>query len=249
MISLGRRAAAAPLGATFEPFLTRPVGFGESPAKGVDVASAPALLGEGAGSLADLAAKGRATLAVEDASPTDAILKWSDGAPLVVRRARGRGAIWVATLPFSVETSDLPLRPGFLSLLDAIATDAKERSVPARGDVGVPWTFAGARRVEAEGPSGRVPALRDDSVLRVIPALTGPYRFDVDGTKELRVAAPLPREIDLRPRAVAKVATSSSMGGGVSIVDVSWTIALVLLALVAAETIVRALTRRREEVA
>jgi hypothetical protein len=38
------------------------------------------------------------------------------------------------------------------------------------------------------------------------------------------------------------------MGGGVSIVDISWTIALVLLALVAAETVVRALTRRQTEV-
>ena len=57
----------------------------------------------------------------------------------------------------------------------------------------------------------------------------------IDGSKELRVAAPLAREIDLRPRAVAPSATSSALGGGVSIVDVSWMIALGLLALVAAE--------------
>ena len=57
------------------------------------------------------------------------------------------------------------------------------------------------------------------------------------------MAAPLAREIDLRPRAVAPSATSSSLGGGVSVVDVSWIIALVLLGLVAAEVIVRAVTR------
>jgi hypothetical protein len=156
--------------------------------------------------------------------------------------------VWLTTLPFAVDASDLPLRPGFLTLLDAIATDARERSIPARGDVGVPWLFAGARHVEAEGPAGHVQVLRDDTALRIVPALVGPYHLDVDGVKELRVAAPLPREIDLRPRAVAPTATASSMGGGVSVVDVSWTIALALLALVAAETVVRALTRPRGEV-
>jgi hypothetical protein len=248
VVTLGRRAAAAPLGATFEPFLTRPVAFGETPVKGADAASAPTLLGEAAASLDDLGAKGRATLAPEDTSGADAVLRWADGAPLVLRRARGRGAVWVTTLPFSVESSDFPLRPGFLSLLDAIASDAKERSVPARGDVGVPWTFAGAQRVDAEGPSGRLAAIRDEATLRVVPPLIGAYRFDVDGTKELRVAAPLAREVDLRPRAAVQSATSSSMGGGVSIVDISWTIALALLALVAAETVVRALTRRQTEI-
>jgi hypothetical protein len=249
VLSLGRRAAAAPLGATFEPFLTRPVLFGDSPVHGADLGSAASLLGEAAASFADLAPKGRATLAPEDANPADAVLKWSDGAPLATRRSRGRGAVWITTLPFSAETSDLPLRPGFLSLLDAIAVEAKERSAPLRGDVGIPWLFAGAHRVEAEGPAGPVQAFRDEGALRVVPSLLGPYRLDVDGVKELRVAAPLAREIDLRPRAVAPSATSSSMGGGVSVVDVSWTIALVLLALVAAETVVRALTRPRGEVA
>jgi hypothetical protein len=71
--------------------------------------------------------------------------------------------------------------------------------------------------------------------------LTGAYRVTIDGTKELRVAAPLAREIDLRPRAVASSATSSALGGGVAIVDVSWMVALGLLGLVAAELIVRAL--------
>ena len=84
---------------------------------------------------------------------------------------------------------------------------------------------------------------------RIVPTTIGPYRLSVDGTKELRVAAPVAREIDLRPRAVLPAATSSSLGGGVSAVDVSWMIALALLGLVAAETVVRALTRPRGEVA
>ncbi len=272
VLALGRRAAAAPLGATFEPFLTRAVSFGESPSKGADPSSGGPLLGEGATSLGDLAAKGRATLAPEDVrlekgSGFDVVLKWADGAPLVTRGTRGRGEVWLTTLPFSVETSDLPLRPGFLSLLDAIVSSAKERSAPLRGDVGVPWAFAGARSVEADGPNGKMTASRDDGVLRLVPTLIGAYRLTIDGNtpsstvtgqgsapvkaneKELRVAAPVAREIDLRPRSIAPAATSSSLGGGVSVVDVSWTIALALLVLVAAEIVVRAMTKPRGEVA
>ena len=78
-----------------------------------------------------------------------------------------------------------------------------------------------------------------------MPVLAGAYRVNIDGNKELRVAAPLAREIDLRPRAVAESATSSALGGGVAIVDVSWMIALGLLGLVAAELIARAQARAR----
>jgi hypothetical protein len=66
----------------------------------------------------------------------------------------------------------------------------------------------------------------------------------IDGSKELRVAAPLAREIDMRPRAVTSTSTSSALGGGVAIVDVSWMVALGLLALVAAELVMRALSHR-----
>jgi hypothetical protein len=242
-LALGRRSSSAPLGATFEPFLGHAVGFGEAPSRGADPSSGQPILGEGAISLTELGAKGRTLLAPDDANAFEPVLKWSDGAQLVSRRARGRGEVWLTTLSFSVEASDLPLRPGFLTLLDAVVTDAKERSAPLRGDVGVPWAFAGAGQVEADGPAGRMAVARDDGALRIVPTLIGAYRLTVDGTKELRVGAPIAREIDLRPREVAPGATSSSLGGGVSVVDVSWIIALVLLGLVAAEVVVRALTR------
>jgi len=249
VLALGRRAASAPLGATFEPFLSHAVTYGPAAPQGADPASGAPVLGEAATSLGELGAKGRVAVAPEDAAAFEPLLKWSDGAPLVLRRTRGRGEVWLTTLSFSVEASDFPLRPGFLSLLDAIVADAKEHSAPLRGDVGVPWSFAGARQIEAEGPGGRVAAARGDGALRLIPSLVGPYRLTVDGAKELRVAAPAQREMDLRPRSVVPAATSSSLGGGVSVVDVSWMIALALLALVAAEIVVRALTRPRGEVA
>lgn len=263
VLALGRRAAAAPLGATFEPFLGRGVGWGEPPPKGAlrradeaapgpegagaDPASGAPILGEAAASLGELGARGRATLASEDATTFETLLAWDDKAPLVLRKSRGRGAVWLTTLPFAVDASDFPLRPGFLSLLDAITADARERSVPLRGDVGVPWAFSGARAVEAEGPAGKVASTHDDGLVRLVPTRIGPYRIDVDGAKELRVAAPVVRELDLRRRPVVSGATSGVQGGGEATVDVSWMIALGLLALVAAEIVVRGVSRRRDE--
>ena len=243
LVALGRRAAAAPLGANFEPLLTQAVGWDSSPTAGVDAASGATFFGEAASSLSDLAPKGRAKLAEQDISAYEPLLKWNDGSPLVARRARGRGDFWLTTLPFSVETSDLALRPGFLALLDAFVTEAKQRATPRRGDVGTPWAFNGARSVEALGPLGPLTVTREDGTLRLVPVLAGAYRVTIDGAEELRVAAPLAREIDLRARAVAPSATSSALGGGVAIVDVSWMIALALLALVAAELVARALAR------
>ena len=245
LVALGRRAAAAPLGANFEPLLGQAVGWDSSASAGVDVASGATFFGEAASSLADLAPKGRAKLAEQDVSAYEPLLKWSDGAPFVGRRARGRGDVWMATLPFSVEASDFALRPGFLALLDAFVAEAKQRATPRRGDVGVPWAFAGARQVEAVGPGGSaVSATRDDGTLRIVPFLAGAYKVSIDGSKELRVAAPLAREIDMRPRAVTPTSTSAALGGGVAIVDVSWMVALGLLALVAAELVMRALSHR-----
>jgi hypothetical protein len=245
LVALGRRSAAAPLGANFEPLLGQAVGWDSAAAPGVDVASGATFFGEAASSLADLAPQGRARLAEQDVSTFEPLLKWSDGAPLLARRARGRGAIWLITLPFSVEASDLALRPGFLALLEAFVTEAKQRATPRRGPVGVPWAFAGAREVDVQGPAGPIPASREDGTLRIVPVLAGAYRVSIDGSKELRVATPLAREIDLRPRAVASSATSSALGGGVAVVDVSWMVALGLLGLVAAELVARAVASAR----
>jgi len=244
-LALGRRAAAAPLGANFEPFLGHAVTWSTSPVNGADLSSAAPIFGEAAASLGDLSPKGRTRLAEQDISAFDPLLKWTDGTPLVARRSRGRGEVWLTTLPFRVDSSDFALRPGFLALLDAFVAEARQHSAPRRGDVGAPWVFAGARTVDAEGPAGKVSAVRDEGVLRIVPALAGAYRLSVDGNKELRVAAPVARELDLRPRAVVASATAASQGAGVAIVDVSWIIALVLLALVAGELVVRAVTKAK----
>ncbi len=68
----------------------------------------------------------------------------------------GRGEAWIVTLPFSVDASDLTLRPAFLALLAAWAEQARGHAVPARSDVGTAWKFLGAHDVDATGPAGEV---------------------------------------------------------------------------------------------
>lgn len=247
LVALGPHAASAPLGASLEPVLGHGVTWADNAARGADPASAVGGLAESAPSLADLSASRRATLTPEDAAAWEPLVRWTDGAPLVARRAIGRGEAWIVTLPFSADASDLPLRPSFLALLDAWTTAAREHASPRRSDVGTAWKLPGAHDVSVEGPSGPVSVTRDDGVARVVPPLVGVYRITVDGKTETRVASPDARELDLRPRAAASGAAGESMGEHRASVDVSGPIALLLLALVATEMGLRTWSRRKTE--
>lgn len=250
LFALGPAAASAPLGANFEPFLARAVAWTTpSPAPGVGSSSVAPFFGESLPSLEDLAPRGRTRLADDDVAAYEHLLDWSDGAPLLARRPRGRGEIWITTLPFSIDESDFALRPGFLALLEGFVRTAKERAAVRRSDVGSVWTFAGARTVEAVGPRGPLTVERSDGAFRLTPELAGLYALTVDGKSERRVAAPIARELDLRPRTIAPASASAEMGGTTAKVDVSWVFALVLLALVAVELVVRARPRARDQAA
>jgi hypothetical protein len=247
LVALGPHAAAAPLGASLEPLLTRPVSWTETRSIGADPTSAVGELSEPARSLEDVAAPRRAAIDPQDASAFEPIVRWSDGAPLVGRRVMGRGEAWIVTLPFSVEASDLALRPAFLSLLDAWVRSARERIAPKRSDVGTTWRFPGARTVEAQGPSGAIPVTWDEGVAHLAPPLLGTYRVVVDGKTEVRVAAPDARELDLRPRPLAPTTQADAMGERRAAVDVSGQVALALLGLVAMEMALRVWSRRKVE--
>jgi hypothetical protein len=247
LVALGPHAAAAPLGASLEPLLGHGVTWGETKASGADPASAVGPLAEPARSLADLGATRRATLAPEDTSAVESLVKWTDGAPLVARRAIGRGEAWLVALPFSVDDSDLALRPAFLALLDAWARAAGDRAAPKRSEVGTVWSFPGARDLDVVGPRGPTASSRDEGVARFIPPLVGLYRIAVDGKGETRVAAPVPRELDFRPRASATTMGGEGMGERRASVDISGEVALALLLLVAVEIVLRAWSRRKVE--
>jgi len=244
LLALGPRAAAAPLGATLEPILAHPIAWSETTQPGAAANSATGSLAESADSLTQLEAPRRAALAPEDSGALEAMVKWTDGALLVGHRAVGRGEAWVVTLPFSVDASDLTLRPAFLALLAAWADQARAHAVPARSDIGTTWRFLGAHDVEATGPSGPlVPAL-EDGVFSLTPALLGSYHVKVDGRAETRVAAPDERELDLRPRPAGSTVPGAAVGERRASVDASGEVALALLALMALEMALRLWTRR-----
>jgi hypothetical protein len=247
LLALGSRAASAPLGSSLEPTLAHAVTWGATTAKGaVEARGAAPLFSDAARSLGELSARGRATLAAEDVKAFEPLLAWEDGAPFVARRAIGRGGAWVVTLPFAVSASDLTLRPGFLALLDAWTDEARGRVMPLRVDVGHPWTFTATRDLAVVGPTGALALARDGALARAVPPLVGSYVV-TQGKKETRVAAPVAAEMDLRPRGAADGGQASSLGDAHSSVDVSWGVALVLLALVAAELALRVQRTRRPE--
>jgi hypothetical protein len=245
LLALGPHAAAAPLGATLEPVLARGVSWTDASNVDPDPRSAaPGLSGLASGVDA-LGATKRATLAPTDATPWQSLLRWNDGAPLVARRAIGRGEAWIVTLPFSVDASDLPLRASFLALLDAWVSTARDHASPARTDVAEPWRFPGATRVEARTPAGPLAATREDGAWRVVPDLAGAYEVTVDGRTEHRVAAPIPRELDLRPRAAASAGAAEQVGVRRGTADASGAVALILLGLMGIELALRVFARAR----
>jgi hypothetical protein len=69
-----------------------------------------------------------------------------------------------------------------------------------------------------------------------------------DGKEELRVAAPVERELDLRPRAAKSSADPGMLGERRASVDVSWAVALVLLGLLTAEMALRVHAQRAARV-
>jgi hypothetical protein len=247
LVALGPRAAAAPLGATLEPFLSHAVSWAPSPVPGAAADTAMPSIAESLASLSDLAPRGRVSLVAEDASRLETLIAWKDGAPLLARRAFARGEAWVTTLPFAIDTSDLTLRPGFLALLDAWIAEVRARAAPRRGEVGTAWVLQGARDVKVTGPTGSVPVTRDGATLRIVPAVLGSYRLEIDGRKETRVTMPVARELDLRSRAAAPGVTTASAGDQRASIDVSWAVALALLLLLTAELGLRVATRNRPD--
>jgi hypothetical protein len=245
LLALGPHAAAAPLGANLEPVLSGAVAWAADGASGAAPASAVGAFAESVASLADLDARRHAVLSAGDAPAFDPLVAWTNGAPLVARRPIGRGEAWIVTLPFAVDASDLPLRPAFLTILDQWVRAARERAAPLRTDVGASWKFSGAHQVAIAGPAGAIATIRSDDGIHAAPPLVGTYRITVDGQTETRVAAPDPRELDLRPRRVAPEANAASVGQRQAAIDVSAPVALILLALLALELTLRSLSRAR----
>jgi hypothetical protein len=262
LLTLGPRAAGAPLGAGFEgliPGVVRwgpvtPVEASAAGSFGVDPASAPSL-GSSAPGLASLDPHGRAALDAVATEGADVLARWNDGAPFLLRRSLGRGAVLALTLPLSTEESDLALRPAFLSLLESFVSTARARGGARRIDVGQAWTFDGYKDVKVQrAPRGGAGApqiiavTEQDRRLRADAPLAGLYELKLDGEATTRVAAVPDREIDLRPRKVRDEARAAALGGVASALDASPYVALALLGLLAVELALRVRGQREAAV-
>ncbi|GAC1585270.1 MAG: hypothetical protein NVS3B20_14840 [Polyangiales bacterium] len=258
LLAVGARASAAPLGATFEPILKRPLRWEKVTAPlGIDPSRA-GLLGEGE-SARDLGAHARTLLDREDIERSTVSASWKDGVPLVLTRAIGQGEAWIVTLPFSPSVSDFALRPSFLTLLDAFLTRARDTGAGVRLEVGKAWSVVAAATLDVvaldeegrprSGASGSfaIPLEQTADVQRARPRRIGAYLVTTtpikgDVRRDLRAVAPSPREVDLTPRALSKTVTTDGAGGMQrSTKELAPTLTLILTLLAAIELAVRAL--------
>ncbi len=245
LIALGRRSAAAPLGAGFGEIIPGVVRWRSDAPSGADVARC-AFLGASAEGLSELAARGRASLDHEAMGGAEVLCAWTDGAPLLLRRVYGRGSVIVSTLPFELESSDLPLRPAFLALLDEFVELARARGGSRVVEAGGAFALHGFAKVSAShqlvsgGAPTEVPVQVKAGTPLVIAPRIGRYALTLDGVADVRYATAPPREIDLRPRPIAPRAVDPALGGQTEQIDASPYVAFALLALLVLELGLRA---------
>ncbi len=257
LITLGPHAAAAPLGSGFRPMLSAIVRWKPAGVEGLSP-NKDHLFGEAFAGLDKLAPKGRAQLELEASSPQVVLARWSDGAPFLLQRRLGRGVVYSLTLPLSTSQSDFALRPGFLALLGQLTKTARALGGVARTTIGAPWRFDGFRAVKVLKLSEQESKQEQPIEVRTGPGATryavvdtvGIYRLEMDENTSLRVASIDETELSMVPRPIAGEQGSSEQGGATTAVDISAEIALLLLALLLAELLMRGfgprLRRRRD---
>lgn len=253
---LGRRAATPPLGWTLEPFARGAARWEPAAGLSVDPSGVPFLEPERS-SLAGIGREGRIRLDGMEIEGARVSARWSDGIPWLLERRLGRGLCFTLGLPASPEESELPLRPAFLAFLDHVLHQADLRKGTRRSVAGTAWAFAGTREVTIEGPEGPVPVttvqseescsespdtLCAQTFPEAIGALRGRYRVRLDGQDETRIVTVDPAEVLAEPLPAPKSAPEAQ-GGEAATVGASREVAWLLLAIFAAELLVRVFRR------
>jgi len=252
LIALGPRSSSLPLGNAFEPFLQRPVRWEKvSGPLGVDKAKAGPF-GDGVEAPENLAATGRTAIDREDEGRFVVRTAFTNGAPLLLTHARGQGEVWIVTLPFAPDLSDLPVKPSFLSLLDAFVSRARDRGAGARLAVGESWVVGPADAIEAVRLDDRGNRVGDALGVentgegkRVRPGKIGAYLVTVTpnggaARRDVRAVQPAAAEVELRPRALApSVASGATSGLQRQTTELGPTLALALVMLAVIELIAR----------
>lgn len=245
LVGLGKKATSAPLGAGFGALVPGVIRWSTAAPKGAK-SEGCGFFGPSAEGLGDLGAKGRTLLPPEASKDAETLCAFEDGEPLLSKRTLGKGAVYLTTLPFDLETSDLPLRPAFLVLLDRFhelaQTGGGARVVEAGGRFHFPGAGAVKGHFSAPGSGGSSELeVRSGTAPHADAARIGRYLFDVDGQQESRMALASEREVDLAPRALTTGATDPSLGGETRKLDASPYVAFALLALLLLELALRLL--------
>lgn len=243
---VGQHAKGALLGANLEPFARGAIEWEPLGASSrVDVASL-GWLGVEAESLADLSPRGRARLDSALLPGAEVVGRWSDGKVLVTRQERGRGLLFSVGLPVSVDVSDLPLRPGFLALLDHMVSEAQRRRGPRSSEAGTDWSFAASGNLQIQTDAGPLATREAGGQRLATPELTGRYEITVGSNRETRFVTLPADEILSQPKDQLPAELRGAQRGGPPQVDASPELGWLLLLLLACEIGVRALRLVRE---
>lgn len=145
------------------------------------------------------------------AREVDVALSFTSGAPALVTRAHGRGRVALLTTSVDRDWTDLPLRPGFVPLVERLVAYLDASQQGAAGavlQVGEPRILPGDRAATVVTPTGeRLAAVPDGQGQAVFKDTWTPGHYTVErGPDEppLRFAVQVdPAESDTTPHAVA----------------------------------------------
>ncbi|HSC88075.1 MAG TPA: VWA domain-containing protein [Polyangiaceae bacterium] len=252
LLLLGPRAASAPLASGWWPLLSRspewvPATAPDATAPNPVASPAPSPAGAEpiwqTWSELDAARRARVELRPED----HVLRSFADGAPLWIERRQGRGLTWILTLPASVDASDLALRPAFLALLDRVLEEASLRRGSRPSPVGQRWRLAPDVRVR--GPRGPLSPTTNADGAYFEPAWTGRYTLEHPNAKgparvAHRYATRDVQEGLLQPGAAPPTSAASVGATADAPTPLARPLALLVLGLVAAELVLRSLSRR-----
>jgi von Willebrand factor type A domain/Aerotolerance regulator N-terminal len=244
LMALGPKAASAPLGATFEPVLMGPNRYVATQVHGLSP-EFPIEFGSATKGTDDLGLRFRTELSPVDLANYEVRARFADGTPFFLRGARKQGEVWLLTLPFSLDESDLALRPFVLDALDSFVKEAKVRTASPVTEASAAWRIR-ARSLDEASVAGWADVKTSGDQLLLTFAKVGTVSLVADGKQVKHFVSPAEREISFRKR---KVAPRDHQAGGTesSMFDMAWIIALLVLATMVAEAALRLLSARSED--
>lgn len=253
LLLLGPNVGRTPLGSSFSPFIEGGLRYSSTQSSGAPK-DQPGPLGPLSTTWADLQAKRRVHW--DGQTDATALASWDDGAPLVLSRRIGKGLALSTSLPSSVDRSDFALRPAFLELLSAVVSESATRKGALATPVGERWPVTPDAVVS--DPFGKpVSAQRRDAMTigdataetegsqgYVEPAVAGKYVIKTAHGSSHRYAMRHRNEHVAQPNVKLVPSQANHGSTGLSQLDASRHVALLVLLLAVLELGMRGVSRR-----